>query len=64
MKPLFIWAVFCRDIERQTDFTLSAFQEKDDAVAECLWQSKRAAKNEIYYVSMVRLYRPNENVLP
>lgn len=64
MKPLFIWGVFCHDIDKCTDYTLSAFQEKKDAEAECLWQKRHAQKYEIFYVSMIRLYRPNENVLP
>lgn len=43
---------------------MSAFQEKNDAIAEAKWMQQRATKNEFFGISALRLYRPNENVLP
>lgn len=64
MKPLFIWAVLCYDSKKGNTYVMSSFQEENDAIAEREWQIKHAARGEIYYVTAVRLYRPNENVLP
>ena len=64
MKPLFIWIVCCHDYEKQQDFTMAAFEKREDAVEECLWRKNHSVKLERFYIDMVRLYRPNENVLP
>ena len=64
MKPLFIWAVLCYDSRKQETYLMSSFQEEKDAVAEREWLIKHATKSEFYYITAVRLYRPNENVLP
>lgn len=64
MKPLFIWAVICHDFKQKETYVMSAFQEKDDAIAEAKWMQQRATKDKLFGISALRLYRPNENVLP
>lgn len=64
MERLFIWAVLCYDSKRGNTYVMSSFQEENDAIAECERQIKHAAKGEVYYLTAVRLYRPNENMRP